>query len=287
MGAYNVRTIEYPNGEVQVRRYSSPLVRKEPDFYEKWDYDPEKYEISPFDGQLYRIVDEFKPDTKRHATPEENAIRSYNRTKQKIYEYSRCVNWEKFITLTFNPEKVDRYDFSECSKKARQWLHNQRRNAPDLQYLLVPEHHKDGAWHFHGLLANTGSMSFVDSGKRTPDGKTVYNMGAWSYGFTTATEVSDTHSISKYIGKYITKDLCNLTKGKQRYFVSSNLPQPTVSSFLVADDDDFNDLLETLANSYGVEVVHVSKPRTHGAFVDVDYYELQERKDTNDGSTSI
>ena len=277
--AYNVRIIEYPNGEIQVRRYSSPLERKEPDFYEKWDYDTNKYSIEPFGNQLVRIVEEFKPDTTRHATPEENATRSFNRTKQKIYEYSRCVNWEKFITLTFNPEKVDRYNFEECSRIARQWLHNQRRNAPDLQYLLVAEPHKDRAWHFHGLLANTGSMAFLDSGKRTENDQIIYNMSKWKYGFTTATEITNTHSVARYIGKYITKELCVLTKGKQRYFVSSNLPQPTSSTFLAEDDNDFNELLEMIANSYGVEVMHVSKPRTQGAFVDVDYYELQERSE--------
>lgn len=286
MGAYNVRTIEYPNGEIQVRRYSSPLERKEPDFYETDNYDTEKYALEPFTNQLVRIVDDFKPDTTRHATPEENATRSYNRTKQKIYEYSRSVEWEKFITLTFNPEMIDRYDYEECSRKARKWLNNQRRNAPDLQYLLVPERHKDGAWHFHGLLANTGSMAFLDSGKRTTNDQTIYNMKSWSYGFTTAIEVTDTHGISKYIGKYITKDLCGLTKGKQRYFVSSNLPQPTSSTFLAEDDNDFNELLEMIANSHGVEVVHISKPRTQGAFVDVDYYELQERS-INDTTESL
>lgn len=273
--AYNVKSITYPNGEVQVRRYSTPLVRKEPNDYEPDSFDTEKYEINPFDGQLARLVDDFKPDTIRHATPEENEIRSYNRTKQKIHEYSRCVDWEMFFTLTFNPEKVDRYDFHECSRLARQWLHNQRRNAPNLQYLLVPECHKDGAWHFHGVLANTGSIKFVDSGKRTRDGQTIFNIGAWTYGFTTATKVLDTHSISKYIGKYITKDLCHLTKGKQRYFVSSNLPQPITATFLVENNEDFEELLETIANSLGVEVVHASKPRTPNSYVDVDYYELQ------------
>lgn len=84
------------------------------------------------------------------------------------------------------------------------------------------------------------------------------------------------HSVSKYIGKYITKDLCALSKGKQRYFVSSNLPLPRVSLFLAADDADFYDLLSTLENSFGAEITHVSSPRKKDSFVDVDYYELQE-----------
>lgn len=270
---YNVKLIEYPNGEKQVRRYSSPLESKEASCYED-DKEELQYIKEPFSGQLCKVVEDFKANST--SSPEENANRSYNRTKQKIYEYSRCVQWEYFITLTFDPSKVDRYNYEECSKKVRKWLNNQRRNAPDLLYLIVPEHHKDGAWHFHGLLANTGSMVFLDSGKHTKDSMTIYNIGRWSYGFTTATKVRDMHSVSKYIGKYITKDLCALSKGKQRYFVSSNLPLPRVSLFLAADDADFYDLLSTLENSFGAEITHVSSPRKKDSFADVDYYELQE-----------
>lgn len=278
MGAYNVRLIEYPNGEVQVRRYSSPLEIKEPNDYEE-ERILDDYIRNPFDNKLTRCVDDFSElDNVRHATQEENETRSFNRTKNKIYDYSRCTNWEKFITFTFNKEKVDRYNFDECSRVVRQWIHNQRRNAPDLQYLLVPELHKDGAIHFHGLLANTGKMKFVDSGKRTKDKQVIYNMGAWSNGFTTAIDVYNTHGVSKYIGKYITKELCALTKGKNRYFVSTNLPVPHKSSFLITDDKDFGDLLDMISNSFGVEVVHISQPRKQGSYVDVDYYELQERK---------
>lgn len=271
MSAYNVRIIEYPNGEIQLRRYSSPITHKEP-----CETDVDRIcDFNPFDYKTIREVDNLDDVLK---TQEDNEVRSYNRTKNKIYEYSRCVKWEKFITLTFNEQKVDRYNFDECSRIARQWLHNQRKNAPELQYLLVPELHKDGAFHFHGLLANTGKMKFKDSGKRTKDKRVVYNMSAWSNGFTTAVDVYNTHGVSKYIGKYITKELCGLTKGKNRYYVSSNMPTPKQSVFLVADDNDFSELLEMLVNSFGVEVKHVSQPRTFGAFVDVDYYELQERE---------
>lgn len=271
MSAYNVRVIEYPNGEIQLRRYSAPITHKEP-----CEIDNDRIsEYNPFDYKNIREVDDFDTVLK---SQEDNEVRSYNRTKNKIYEYSRCVKWEKFITLTFNERKVDRYNFDECSRIARQWLHNQRKNAPQLQYLLVPELHKDGAFHFHGLLANTGKIKFKDSGKRTKDKRIVYNMSAWSNGFTTAVDVYNTHGVSKYIGKYITKELCGLTKGKNRYYVSSNMPIPKQSAFLVADDNDFSELLEMLVNSFGVEVKHVSQPRTLGAFVDVDYYELQERE---------
>lgn len=287
MIAFNVKVIQYPNGEVQVRRYSTPIERKEQNSYEKdmtFLYESElDFDMNPFTGIRPKEVESIDDLAK---IQEDNARRSFNRTIQRIYEYSRCVCWDKFITITFNPEKVNRYDYHECSKIVRQWLHNQRRNAPDLQYLLVPELHQDGAIHFHGLLSNIGKMKFKDSGKRTKDKQPIYNMSAWSNGFTTATDVTNTHSVAKYIGKYITKELCSTTSGQQRYFVSQNLPIPDISTFIVDTDDDFNNLLETLNNSLSTETVHVSKPRRKNAFVDVDYYELQERN-ANDITTSI
>lgn len=270
---YNVKAIHYPNGEVQLRHYDSPLVLKESSPYEVEQ--PERqykdYERNPFDNKLTRIVDDFD---NLEFLNQENARRSYNRTKSKIFSLARCFEPEKFVTITFNPTMVDRYDFDECSRLVRQWLHNQRRNAPELQYLIIPELHKDGAIHFHGLLANTGNISFKDSGKRTKDNKVIYNMNKWKYGFTTAIDVYNIHGVTKYIGKYITKELCDVTKGKHRYFVSNNLPQPTAEMFLVSPEE-FEEFLEMYSNSYGLEIKHISKPRTEYAFVNTDYYELQ------------
>lgn len=271
---YNVKIIRYPNGDIQLRKYSSPLVLREPNPFEKdmtFFYEPElDYDANPFTGKKTKEVDDFSILAKLR---EENARRSYNRTKQSIYTYSRCAIWEKFVTITFNDNYVDRYNFDECSKLLRTWLKNQRRNAPELQYLFVPELHKDGAIHFHGLLAKSGDIKFTDSGKRTKDKKKIYNISKWKYGFTTAIDVYDTHGVSKYLAKYITKDFCDLTSGKHRYFVSNNLQQPEGDMFLVSDTE-FPEFLEMYVNSLGVEIKHISRPRVEYSFLDVDYYEL-------------
>lgn len=258
MGAYNVKVIQFPNGTTQIKKYSQPMLRKQylntseqftfqqesilsncenGEFYfEDGSYYNDgilykngvKYVISPFDG---KIVANGKFD-KFQTNKESDIWHSVKRSKGKIYEYARCVHWDWFVTFTFSPEKVDRYNFEECSRVIRKWLNNQRRNAPELFYLVVPEMHKDGAWHFHGLLANTGNMKFIDSGK-IQKGHKIYNMSKWSLGFTTATAVDDIYKVSTYIGKYITKELCEATSGKQRYYVSQNLPKPIESTFLI------------------------------------------------------
>mgnify|MGYP003290850759 CR=1 FL=1 len=293
MKAYNVKLITYPNGSAQIRKYSRPLQAKQNKHsFEMFTFQEEEilrkggsvwkdnieYVMNPFDKSIVPNTGLPQEDSKKESCSDSDIWHSLNRTKNKIYTYARCVKWEWFVTFTFSSEKTDRYNYDECSRLVRRWLNNQRRNAPDLQYLIVPEQHKDGAWHFHGLLANTGKMKFSDSGKKDKKGKKIYNMSKWSNGFTTATAISDVYKVSKYVGKYITKELCEMTKGKQRYFVSQNMPYPDESVFLIDDNsENFAEFLSVLVDSMGYEVIHVSEKKNDCAFVGVDYFELQDR----------
>lgn len=293
MKAYNVKIIKYPNGSAQIRKYSRPLQAKQNKHdFERFSFQEEEilrkggsvwkdnieYVMNPFDKSIVPNTGLSQEDSKKESCSDSDIWHSLNRTKNKIYTYARCVHWQWFVTFTFSSEKTDRYNYDECSRLVRRWLNNQRRNAPDLQYLIVPEQHKDGAWHFHGLLENTGKMKFSDSGKKDKKGKKIYNMSKWSNGFTTATAVSDVYKISKYIGKYITKELCEMTKGKQRYFVSQNMPDPNESVFLIDENtENFAEFLSVLVDSMGYEIVYVSEKKNDCAFVGVDYFELQDR----------
>lgn len=73
-----------------------------------------------------------------------------------------------------------------------------------LRYILVPELHKDGAFHFHGFMAGEG-LNAVDSGVQW-DGRPVYNLPQWTLGFTTAQRLYGEYSAAvgyccKYIGQ--------------------------------------------------------------------------------------
>ena len=87
-----------------------------------------------------------------------------------IYKLA-CNNkpWDYFVTFTFNSDKVDRYNFSEVSKKLSKWIDNikQKYGCKDMGYIIVPEKHKDGAWHFHGLFKNCDNLNFIDSVLKT------------------------------------------------------------------------------------------------------------------------
>ncbi len=211
---YNVKCLHYINGDTETRVYSRPVQTGR-------DEEKEKKRKA---AQV--------PDDKGHSI-----IASMNRTKNQIYSYARANRWEWFLTLTFSPQEVDRKDYAACTKLLSKWLNNARRTAPLLKYLFVPEQHKDGAWHFHGLMSDTGSLAFLESGHFTRSGQVIYNLLDYGCGFSTATRVMDTDAVSWYITKYITKDMCALTPGRKRYWHSRNLDTPDMEYFLMESAD--------------------------------------------------
>lgn len=272
---YNVRIIEYPNS-YQVRLYSELLYepedmcikincitgeeivrkRKVKDL-EKWD----------------NVFFEWEDIEDIYRDQKEDQLRwSMTRTKNMMYYIARSNVWDWFVTLTLSPDKIDRYDYAECSKKVRKWFDNlKRRKAPDMYYMIVPEMHKDGAWHFHGLIGGCTGLTFVDSGKKDDSGNQIYNFEDWKFGFSTATAVQDTERVSSYICKYITKDMCAATLNRQRYWVSRNCQRAPITKELVTYDrmKEYRiDLYERM--SY--------KKKVQSEFMDVEYFEIPKEK---------
>ena len=140
----------------------------------------------------------------------------------------RCnLDFKYFCTLTFNGERVARDDYNSVVAVFSQWCDNRvRRNG--LKYVAVIERHKkSNGLHFHILCNDV--LRLVDSGtckvpqRKKPirtttadkykvpkeDRKTVYNISDWSYGFSTAIEISGDPLLVKvgnYLRKYMTKD---------------------------------------------------------------------------------
>ena len=296
--AYNVKITEYANGQFEITTYKqgvytmldgessyrADMIDKNADAL-AWRFasyvidektgqgrfipriEDREYCYNPFTEKIqyvYTDADEWVEERKK----EHSLYSSLNRTRSALYMYARQCDWEYFITLTYSPDKIDsRYDFSLCMKKAHKWINNcKNRKARELLYLLVPEQHKDGAWHIHGLLCNTTGLTFTDSGKRY-DGKIVYNLDDWKLGFSTATKVADTCKVSNYITKYITKDLCAVTPGKQRYFVSKSIPKPKTFTTLI-DPDEIDGFIQEVADSYGADLEY---QKDVSGYLDVNY----------------
>lgn len=145
-----------------------------------------------------------------------NQYRSYLRSKQMLYEYSRSNNWDWFVTLTTSPDimslrGLDRYDENIVVKNVLKHFANYRNDYPDFKYLFVPELHKDGAVHFHGLISGLPK----DQLQRVKGGIYKLNRYEKAFGMSNLTRVKDSKRVAAYITKYITKDLIPKNKNWQ------------------------------------------------------------------------
>ena len=206
-----------------------------------------------------------------------NAKRSQRNTLNNIFDISRNNKWDLFITLTFNPLKVDSFNYDDVTKKLKNWIDRFRRKNKDVKYIIVPELHKSGRFHFHGLFANCDNLKLVNSGKRDKKGRIVYNIDNYGLGWNTATKVENSDAANKYIAKYCNKSLVSVTKGKKRYWASRNCARPDIKELRVNPDET----IKNLDNSHELlskqVKVHKYKRDTGKEFEStVIYYELDK-----------
>lgn len=204
-------------------RYISNITKEYNDMYKIMIYkEPRAFLVN--EGNVKRSRHEVDDDTY------EPTVSSLSRTKTLIRDIVLCNDFELFCTFTFDPDKVDRYSLAACWGKMQRWLHHQKDNNPDFKYLIVPEQHKDGAWHFHALISHY-SGSLRDSKHKSGSGRTVYNMTSYRSGFSTAVKIDNKEAVAHYVTKYITKDFIK-TFNQRRFFSSCNLERPvkTVNS---------------------------------------------------------
>ena len=196
-------TKEYPN-MIKV------MIYKEPQFYECTS------------GRIKRNKREVN---EKDYVP---SITSLGRTKTLIRDIVQCNDFELFCTFTFDPDKVyDRFNLSCCWHRLQVWLRHQKEKSPDFKYLFIPEQHKSGAWHFHGLMSNyKGSLR--DSKHKSSSGYKVYNITSYRGGFSTAVYIENSDAVCNYVLKYITKDFIK-TFNQRRFFCSRNLIRPKKS----------------------------------------------------------
>lgn len=136
----------------------------------------------------------------------DNEKRSVRRSRTVVKDYVKTnLELKYFVTYTLAPDKIDRYSGQEIYKKIRNWL-SDRVKLKGLKYILVPEKHKDGAWHFHGFTNKPLE---------------------WKYGFCRIVEIDrekDMGKIINYAISYVRKDM-EMFNGR-RYLHSQNLSKP-------------------------------------------------------------
>ncbi|MCB7063698.1 hypothetical protein LI031_07585 [Enterocloster citroniae] len=243
MEPYNVKIITYPDLTKQYRIYQNTIGSDDLSIPVRPRNGGDR---NPFDGKVCKDILVDIKDYKNHV--DEVSIK---RTKKKVYDYAKSNEWEWFVTFTFSPDKVNRYDYDECTKYLSKWFNNLKRSSPALSYLVVPEQHKDGAYHFHGLFSGINERQIVWTGKyvvkrvrglrskfvRTKE--KIYKIGSYKLGWMTATKVREMEKVTSYITKYITKDMLNGLHGRKRYWCSRNLVLPLEEVFTLDATDRF------------------------------------------------
>ena len=124
---------------------------------ELYDDNPEYTNIQVYvddlTGEEYYIYDIEPHKVVKSENPEKLA-NNISRARSTIYELALCNEWQFFCTLTLDKEKYDRYDLKKFHKDLTQHIRDMNKKyKTKINFLLIPEQHKDGAWHMHGFLS--------------------------------------------------------------------------------------------------------------------------------------
>lgn len=169
-----------------------------------------------------------------------------SRAKRMIKEYALCNEWDWFVTLTIDKQKFDRYNLKAYYKALGEFIHNYNRRSDDahkVRFLLIPELHKDGAWHMHGLIKGIRPGDLVvpqfiqkrTKGKALKMVRNTKGYARWSqyadkFGYISMEKIRDKQKVSSYITKYISKDMASSVTeyGAHLYYCSKGLKTGTV-----------------------------------------------------------
>ena len=173
---------------------------------------------------------------------------NFSRARTMVLQYALCNPWQYFFTGTLNPERWDRNSLDSfmtaLSQKIRDW---RKTYGFKLDVLLVPEHHKDGTWHVHGLVNNLPAwevgnfyrlnLSAVGLGWVFPARLCDGNFLNWydfcfEFGYCSLAPIRDPVATAFYMSKYVSKDLSQRSDelGKHLYFHSRPLKKAEKAS---------------------------------------------------------
>ena len=157
-------------------------------------------------------------------------LKARKRAQIEVYDIARANVWDWFLTLTLSPERVDRWNYDECADEVMRFSDVLRKAGN--KYIIVPEQHQNGAWHFHALVVgdlklvpatnwHTGAFLFDKQGRQ------IFNIKNYKYGVNTATAIGHSEKAAHYIAKYMTKKM-DIPRGKKRYWASKSLQRPVI-----------------------------------------------------------
>ena len=238
---YYCKVYTYPDGTQDLVAASKPLFKEK-----GWETKTAKMatKTAKMAAKTAKTAAKVATDEARRA---ENEARSMRRARAKVRRLALANDFTWFVTLTLDPEKVDRMDGAAVVKKLNAWCSNavQRQG---LKYILVPERHKKGGIHFHGFFNN--ALEVVESGHFDKKGHPIYNLPRWDLGFTTAIGLyGDYASAVAYVCKYIGKQ--GEKPAGRWYYSGGSLVEPEESMV----DISAGELLDTFGSrAWSIEV---------------------------------
>lgn len=173
--------------------------------------------------------------------------------------YNNKNKFEYFITLTFSDKEIGEYSHEKAIDLLKKWINNQKHQNKNMVYILVPEFHKSGRLHFHGLVGNVPRWKLEKAinphtNKLIKINNTqIYNLTNYKLGYTTISKIKSHDKVTHYISKYATKELITL-KSKKRYWYSRNLVKPkieygyldtTLADYFKLENINYNDTFST------------------------------------------
>lgn len=208
------------------------------------------------DLNLKKIKFEVNTSKKETKLKTINEIEERNITRSKLQcqriAKANMEYWETFITLTF----ADNFtDIKLANKRFKYFIDKVRRIKNDLRYLVVPEHQKRGAIHYH-LLTNI-SINDTKLMYNQEDNPKFKHIKYWLDGFNSVELIKgDAKKVIGYISKYMTKDVDNRFFGQRRFFYSQNCIVPKVSYIDSMDSRDLEFLQKKIQDK---ELIYQNK----------------------------
>lgn len=172
-------------------------------------------------------IEDDRDKSRKGTVNEEKLSDNIIRARSKVKELVLCNPWDYWCTFTLDKSKYDRYNLKGYVKGLGEFLHNyNRRCEPEykVKYLLVPEMHKDGAWHMHGFLKGIRPQDLY----RNRNGFLSWRQYEDRFGFISMKHIAGENAIDKlssYMSKYMTKDISKTVKdlGAHSYYSSQGL----------------------------------------------------------------
>jgi len=148
---------------------------------------------------------------------QERSERSLRRTRKKIQDILNANLDDKsyFVTLTF---KENLQDYEKANARFNYFI---RQKNKDIKYLVVKEHQKRGAIHFHLIVFDIELKDLMDL------------LLSWNYGFKHYKRIKNKYiySIANYLTNYMTKEKNQLVDANKKVFSSSrDLKRPLMIS---------------------------------------------------------